>query len=149
MPAHIKANELHDVQGTTPRTKRSQSSVRLNVLTGVPPPKFLGAEAKAHWRITFKLLSDCRVMTKNDMDTLSIYCEAYATWKMATMKLRTEGLVQSSQHGTEQPSPYIKIINQSFLQLKALIAELGLSPAARARITPLPDDAGSDDWSDL
>lgn len=149
MPQPLKARELHDLEGTKPKVKPNQKTIRLNVLKNVAPPTFLGKEANAHWRITFKLLSDCRVMTKNDMDTLAVYCEAYATWKEATMELRKKGLVQISQHGTEMPSSYIKIINQSYLQLKGLINELGLSPAARARITPIADDAGSDDWSDL
>jgi P27 family predicted phage terminase small subunit len=89
------------------------------------------------------------VLTKNDLDVLEIYCEAYATWKESTLDLRLNGLTQPTNFGTRQPSPYVAICNSAFIQIKALIVQLGLSPSARARLSPIDTEEGEDDWANL
>lgn len=144
-----RARETHDIMGTKPNASLPKNSVRLPVIQKLSPPEFLSTMAKIHWRKTFKLLSDCRVITKNDLDVLEIYCESYATWKEATIALRAKGLLDITARGGQQPSAYISIINMAHNQLKGMIVQLGLSPAARARLEPVAEEMGEDDWSNL
>lgn len=143
------AKETHAAAGTKANAALPKNSVRLPVITKVAPPDFLSPMAKIHWRKTFKLLSDCRVLTKNDLDVLEIYCESYATWKEATIKLRANGLLDISRTGSMQPSGYVTIVNVAYNQLKGMIVQLGLSPSARARLEPIAADEGEDDWASL
>ena len=55
-------------------------------------PSWLSKEAKKEWRRLAPVLGAIGVLTTTDADALAGYCEAWATWKDATQKIREFGM---------------------------------------------------------
>jgi phage terminase small subunit len=80
--------------------------------TKVPPE--LSDAAKAHWQRLAPMLAKSGVLKQSDRDLLLCYCESYTTW------------LDSVRAGK---------LNVSLLsQLRQMLGEMGMTPAARTRI---------------
>lgn len=80
--------------------------------TDAPPG--LSDAAKAHWERLAPMLAKSGVLKQSDRDLLFCYCESYATW--------LEGVREGK-------------LNVSLLsQLRQMLGEMGMTPAARTRI---------------
>jgi len=99
-------------------------------------PSWMGKEAKKEWRRLAPVLGAIGVLTTTDADALAGYCEAWATWKDATQKIREFGLVIKHPTAGKLPvvSPYVKIAHNAMTQMKGLLVEFGMTPSSRARI---------------
>lgn len=113
-------------------------------------PTFLSPVAKKHWRKTVNELYAAKVMTKLDTDALCLYVEAYARWLDANEHLQKFGTVVKSPQGYPMQSPYMSISNKAFEQMKGMLAEFGMTPAARTKVTTVPDgEENKDPWSKI
>ena len=77
-------------------------------------PADLSEAATAHWIRLAPMLAKSGVLKQSDRDLLFVYCESYATW------------LDSVKAGK---------LNVSLLsQLRQMLGEMGMTPAARSRI---------------
>ena len=77
-------------------------------------PAGLSDAAKGHWERLAPMLAKSGVLKQSDRDLLFCYCESYATW--------LEGVRAGK-------------LNVSLLgQLRQMLGEMGMTPAARTRI---------------
>lgn len=90
-------------------------------------PGWLSPEAKREWRRVCSTLSEKGRLDKVDRSILSGYCSAYARWRKAEEDLNENGLTQEARHG-RVARPEVKIAKESLQQMRALAAELGLTP---------------------
>ena len=104
-------------------------------------PETLSADARKHWDKIAAQLAESGIMTALDSDALAAYCEAYSRWLDANQKLVKFGSVIKGEDGIPKHSPYLRVANDSFQQMKVLLCEFGLSPASRARIHAAPPAA--------
>jgi P27 family predicted phage terminase small subunit len=113
---------------------------------GVPPcPKVLRGEAKKEWRRVTKLLAGLGLVTHLDRSALTLYCQLWARWLEAEGKLNEFGPVivkpaPEPKEGEEPkppefvPNPYLKVSADAGKQLRAMLAEFGLTPSSRSRL---------------
>lgn len=99
------------------------------------PPLELSAMARVHWDDISKKLAKAGLLTNLDVTALTMYCEAYATWADATENIRKFGtIIKTPKTGYPMPSPYLQVANKAFEQMKSLLTEFGMTPAARAKV---------------
>ncbi len=125
----------------------NRSKLALNqLLDGVHPvveipeaPAHLSVIAKTEWvRITAEL-EPLGLITKLDMAALAVYCQAYGRYVHAEEKLAAlgdEGLIGKTPSGYQQIGVWLQISNRAVEQMHKFLAEFGLSPSARSRVTP-------------
>lgn len=108
-------------------------------------PSWLSKDAKKEWRRLAPILGAIGVLTTTDTDALAGYCEAWATWKDATAKMREFGLVLKHPTAGKPPfvSPYVKIQHNAMTQMRGLLVEFGMTPSSRARIHVAPQEQAS------
>jgi len=144
MPTHLKA-----LRGTLrkDRTNRHEPKAK----PGMPScPAELGAIAKREWRRISKQLAAMGLLTTIDRAALALYCDAYGRWLEAIEALQKYGAVVKSPNGYPVQSPYVSIANKAGEQVRLLLAEFGMSPASRSRVTAVPvGPAQPDKWAGL
>lgn len=102
---------------------------------GIPGcPTELSPIAKREWKRVAKQLSAMGLLTTIDRAALALYCDAYGRWLEAITALRQYGVVIKSPNGYPIQSPYVAIANKCGEQVRLLLAEFGMSPAARTRV---------------
>lgn len=108
----------------------------------LPPPKYLSAEAAEEWRRVSAMLYALGVLSAADVAVLGAYCQAFATWKEATMALQvlakndpvTKGLLIRTHNGTAIQNPLLGVANKAAADVVRYASEFGMTPAARARL---------------
>lgn len=102
-------------------------------------PAWLNTEARREWRRIVPLLEQLNLLTKVDRSALAGYCQAYSRWRQAERILDAEGLTMDflSNNGASysQARPEVAIAQQSAKLMKTFLAEFGLTPASRTRIS--------------
>lgn len=141
-PPHLKA-----IEGGRDRKERRQVPVvdipePANPLGDAPRSAKLTAREIEVWDLVGRELPP-GLLKSVDQFVLVSFCRAVALQDEAAEKLRASSMLLKTAKGTVMQSPYVGIINTQAKTIKALAAELGLSPAARTRISM--GDAGEDD----
>lgn len=113
------------------------------------PPDWLDSEAQAEWTRLAPLLSQLGVLTETDTGALTAYCEAWATWKGATQKIRQFGMVIKGKEG-DLPvvSPYVKIAHNALTHMRGLLIEFGMTPSSRTKIHAPKKPEAVSKWAD-
>ena len=111
-------------------------------------PSHLSAEAKREWRRSSKLLAEMGLLARIDRAALAVFCEAWARWVDAERALQQYGVIVKSPNGFPMQSPYLAVANKAMEQLRQLLGEFGMSPAARTRVHAQPAVGGDphDPW---
>ena len=99
------------------------------------PPSILQGLARKEWRRIAPLLYDAGLLTKIDATMLAAYCQVYARWCEAELEIRRTGTVIKSSKGQPMVSPFLKVANVSLQQMTRMLAEFGMSPSSRSRVT--------------
>ncbi|WP_461296326.1 P27 family phage terminase small subunit [Streptomyces harbinensis] len=94
------------------------------------------------WERTIPALVVSAGLTDAQRETAIEYCVTVARLWQAERELSRGGLVVETERGHVK-SPWITIANQYRSHFRALVGELGLSPASATRVTP-PEDGGED-----
>ncbi len=84
------------------------------------------------------------VITQCDRAMLAAFCQAWADYHEATVKLRKHPKTFTTESGYEQQSAWVSIKKQAAEQMRHFAAELGLSPSARVRLGGLGQSDGDD-----
>ncbi|AML51729.1 phage terminase small subunit P27 family [Falsihalocynthiibacter arcticus] len=98
-------------------------------------PSHLSPTAKAEWKRLARVLNDIGLLTIADRTVFAAYCQSYGRWVEAERKLQDSPTLLKMPSGYIQTSPWLTISNkQSELMLKYM-AELGLTPSSRTRLS--------------
>lgn len=130
--------------------KKTQKSDRVNknepVRTGELPekPADLGPVASKAWDYVVKILSDMRVLDKADAMTVELLCQARADWIEAREVLQFEGAYYTSNNGLIRAHPMLAMRNEASKRMLTLLAELGMTPASRSKVSAVPTDEPDD-----
>ncbi|MBL9045975.1 MAG: phage terminase small subunit P27 family [Tabrizicola sp.] len=98
-------------------------------------PEHLSVEAQAEWYRLVKTLVEMGVITTVDRAVLAAYCQAWGRWVEAEEKLKETPLLIKTPSGYVQQSPWLGIANRQMELMGRYMAEIGLTPASRSRIT--------------
>ena len=101
-------------------------------------PAHLCPAAKAEWKRLAKMLHQLRVISHLDRAALAAYCQAYGRWAEAERAMKETPLLIKLPSGYIQPSPWLGIANKQLELMQKFMAELGLSPASRSRVSTYP-----------
>lgn len=98
-------------------------------------PRYLNDEAKREWRRIVNVLLDLGLYTVVDRAALAMYCQAWGRWVEAERKLAKEGPVLTSDKGNLYQNPWFHVANKAWEQMRKILAEFGLTPSSRARLS--------------
>lgn len=100
-----------------------------------PCPAWLSLEAKREWRKVAPELFRMGVLTVVDGAVLAGYCESMAAFEAAVEQLREKGSTTfNTPSGYKQQRPEVGMRNSAMMLVLRFAQELGLTPAARARL---------------
>lgn len=100
-------------------------------------PTMLSPKAAEHWDQIAPQLHAMGVLGQIDQDALCMYCETAVIWREAMDNVVKYGPV-AKQNGRYAQSPYLAAAFNAQKEMRQLIAEFGMSPAARASLK-VPD----------
>lgn len=103
-------------------------------------PQWMSAAAQKHWPLVAGQLRDAGLLTVIDAPALALYCEAFARWKDANDKVVQLGAVVKAPSGFPIQSPFLAIANKAHEQMVKLLAEFGMTPSSRTRVTVTKPD---------
>jgi P27 family predicted phage terminase small subunit len=118
-------------------------------VSNAQPPDWLDVEAQAEWNRLAPMLERIGILTESDLDGLAAYCEAWATWKSATQKIRQFGMVIKGPRDIPIQSPYVRIAHNALIQMRGLLVEFGMTPSSRARVAAVPNQPTVSKWEKL
>jgi P27 family predicted phage terminase small subunit len=98
-------------------------------------PDNLSDGAKTEWVRMSGILAHLGLLTAIDGTAFEAYCTVVARWRDAEEALKKTGPVVKSPSGYPMLSPYYCVANQSLAQMRAYLAEFGMTPSARSRIS--------------
>lgn len=106
---------------------------------GEPPmPSGMSRYAKQAWKRIVPVLLNMGVLTVADGDALHLYCEAWAQWKTAMIKLKEEGMTYEAEGAKGQKltkiSPWVYERDNAYKFMKSMLAEFGCTPSSRSRL---------------
>jgi len=145
-----KPSALKLIQGTYRSDRANPSEPRPR--PGIPPcPKFLQGDAREQYRKMAKKLVRIGLLTELDDMALSMLCQSWAEYLEATDQVKKTGMLVKSPNGFPVFNPYLVIANQAVKRVRSLLAEFGMSPSSRSRITAVgaAQDNESGEWADL
>ena len=98
------------------------------------PTDLLDENGLKEWRRLLPILFPAGLATAADRAGLIGYCDLWSRWIELGRRLRSEGTVVTRK-GIPAPSRYLGAYLEVFKQLRGCMAEFGLTPASRTRIT--------------
>jgi P27 family predicted phage terminase small subunit len=107
------------------------------------PPTWMSRLAKDCWKATLPELVNMGLMSEADINTLALYCQAYSRYRQATAVLEADD-VDSDTHKT-----WSVRLEKAESSLRLLSHDLGLNPAARARLSVNRSDKPVDEMEGL
>jgi P27 family predicted phage terminase small subunit len=138
MPA--KSARLQLVGGNTAHktkkelNRRIENEEKMKIRSdNIHAPTWLSKFAQKEFDRLVALLVEVKIMTEADIDHLAIYCDAYDKYIAYDKQVKRKGYWISSATG-QKANPYVTKKMQIAQQMRAFAADLGLSPAARAKL---------------
>jgi len=96
-------------------------------------PVWMSKEAKKEWKRIIKELYANNLFTKMDKAALEGYCVCYARWKEAEKKVDVP--IFKTEKGYIGMHPLVSIALKYSAQMRAYLAEFGMTPSSRTRIS--------------
>lgn len=138
MARRPKPTALKLLQGNPGKRAFNQQEPQL-IAECPDPPAWLTKRGRELWAELGPLLVTARIMTKADASALALLCEAYALFRHARMHVRRDGLTYTSETeggGTMvKARPEVAIMQDSWRQIRLMLVEFGLTPAARSKVS--------------
>lgn len=144
-PKPLPAN-VHRLRGNPSKKSAGELLDEVRPPVEVPNcPNHLLPDARKEWRRITPLLEGLGLIAKIDMAALAVYCQAYARWREAQIRIREmneqdpvkmPGLIGVTPSGLQRLSVWMQISAQAVDQMHKFLCEFGMSPSARSRVTP-------------
>jgi len=111
-------------------------------------PDWLDEEGKKAWRHLVPILERMRVLTEADGFALAMLCNAWSRYRIACERLERFGDVYpvkgpDGELKMLRRSPYSSLQLEHALVVRRMLAEFGLTPAARGRLVSLPESTNA------
>jgi P27 family predicted phage terminase small subunit len=113
--------------------------------TGCPDcPAYLTGEARKEWKRIAAELGKIKVLTMVDRAGLEQYCKTYELWRKCLLETKRHGLIiveplfdrLGNEVGSKvSENPAAKMARAYSDQIQRLLAQFGLTPAARTRLS--------------
>lgn len=138
-PKPLPAN-VHLLRGNPSKLSAAQLRDSISPEVCIPDaPKHLKGSSLKEWnRISVELVQ-LGLISQIDRAALSMYCTAWGRHTDAETKLRELGelgLIDETPNGFKVQGVWLNISNKAMEQCAKFMAEFGMSPAARSRVTP-------------
>ena len=98
------------------------------------PPEWFDELARSEWERIVPELEAMGLLYKLDGSALELLCDAWSRYQRARLIVADEGLLADNGKGQLIKHPAVQVAEQAFGQWKALMAQFGLAPAARANL---------------
>lgn len=145
-----KPTALRLIQGNPGRRPLPAREPKPELLRDLEPPDYLNDEGKKQWRYLAPALIKVGVLTALDAHALALLCDAIARWIYATQKVQASGLFVKTPNGYPVQSPLVSIQKAAHDQMYRMLAEFGMSPSSRPRVSGTGQSAGElDEWDEL
>lgn len=103
-------------------------------------PKDMSPEAKKEWRRVMPVLVERRVLSGADIAAVERYCEATGDIAIARAAIAKDGAYVENRLGELKRHPAFATLRESTAEARRWSAELGLTPAARSRVSGEADE---------
>jgi P27 family predicted phage terminase small subunit len=133
-----KPDEIKKLEGTY-REDRANPDAPVYRAAPPPMPDWLSVPAAAEWCRHVPLLAEKRVLAETDLGVLAAYCSAVGDQQLANETLKHSPRFYESEGGLWKEHPAAKASRDAGQQVRMLANELGLSPASRSKVSPLPE----------
>lgn len=144
MPIRPTSNEAKAQRGERPCRMRDT----ITLPAGVPEcPITLNTYGQDAWDRLVRVLRSARVLTKADGPAVALIARALGDLEEARVKMiETGGAVVPSKRGDPVSNPWAREHQRAFDNVRRLLTEFGLTPAARLKVqrTGDPKKAKSD-----
>jgi len=90
--------------------------------------------AKQEWRRIVPILETLGIVSRIDRSALAAYCQSYARWIEAELKIAETSLVIKTKSGAVIENPYYSIAKRERELMHKFLIEFGLTPASRSRL---------------
>lgn len=110
------------------------------------PPAWLDREARALWKEIGPELERLGLLTAVDGPAFAMLLTHYVLAVKAARRIKKDGILSVDEQGVTRKHPASQIVRDHSAAFRQYVAEFGLSPAARARLS-LPDE--KDDGDDF
>lgn len=135
-----KKKALRVMSGQLPLTK---ANLQEGIVDFSPPdpPEDLTKEEKEIWDRTIELLRPLRLLEKIDAAVLGAYCCSYRRWRQAESELKKmqygkiPEILSIGANGQLVTHPLLTISQKERAAMVDFARELGMTPAARMRVT--------------
>ena len=97
--------------------------------------------ARAEWDRVAETLHEIGVLTKIDRAALAAYCQSYGRWVEAEEQMRKTPAMLKTPSGYVQQSPWMSLANKQLELMGRYMTELGMTPAARSRVSAQLEEA--------
>ena len=106
-------------------------------------PSWLTPYAKEEWYAVADELEKLGLLTRVDKSTMTGYAVAFGTARKAQDTIQAEGLTFTTETGYIREHPEVGVAHRAWSQVRAFAQEMGMTPAARSRISvPSKPDEG-------
>jgi P27 family predicted phage terminase small subunit len=141
-PKSAAKKKLHGNPGRRPLPGNELKPER-----GIPePPEWLSDVALGHWQTLAPELDAAGVLTVADGHALALLCEAHADWRAAceAIELHGETYTRTTAAGksTVVARPEVAMRSDAWSRMKSMLAEFGLTPTSRSRVSAIPKRKG-------
>lgn len=144
-----KPTKLKELEGTVQPCRMVPNEPDPDPEIPNPPDVFeLDGPEMAEWRRITPLLFRLGLLTAIDRTELANYCTAYGRWYNAQEALKTQDVVFVTDKGNVIQNPLVGISNKSMELMHKFLAEFGMTPASRARVSANPKSVKKEDpWA--
>lgn len=117
---------------------------------GVPEcPAHLHGESRKEWGRIAPELDRMGLLTHVDRVALACYCESWGSYINALLQMRKKGEVVIGSEGQEIKSKWRIIADDQKRLFTRILAEFGLTPSSRARMSVKPAATPTDELQDF
>ncbi|EMF0060375.1 phage terminase small subunit P27 family [Enterococcus hirae] len=111
------------------------------------PPYYLKGTARSMWRRIVPKIKEQEFVNELDRTMVETFCINYQLMREAYDSLKEEGMHFQTENGWKK-NPAVQVLDVSSKNLRAIGAELGLTPVSRAKILEIPIEGETKDLTE-
>jgi P27 family predicted phage terminase small subunit len=142
-----KPQEQKRLEGTLRKDRENLKAPVAAVLEALPMPEGLTEREQAGWAELATVVAPMRVVTPSDLPAFRqlVTTWAQAEWARETVNVEGQTYSVDTQSGTViRKHPAVEILLSAKKQLSSDLAQFGLTPAARQRVSVLAEEKEKD-----